>query len=62
MTEIKPNAPHWDTDKNLGYKGMSGFIVDSNLEGVELGKKEENMGSLSTRGWPANRATAASPP
>ena len=32
------------TDKNLGYKGMSGFIVDSNLEGVELGKKEENMG------------------
>ncbi len=32
------------TDKKLGYKGMSGFIVDSNLEGVELGKKEENMG------------------
>jgi acyl-CoA dehydrogenase len=32
------------TNKELGYRGMSGFIVDSNLEGVELGKKEENMG------------------
>ncbi len=32
------------TNKEAGYKGMSGFIVDANLEGVELGKKEENMG------------------
>lgn len=32
------------TDKNAGYKGMSGFIVDANSEGLELGKKEENMG------------------
>ncbi|MDE0953345.1 MAG: acyl-CoA dehydrogenase family protein [Candidatus Poseidoniales archaeon] len=32
------------TDKNSGYNGMSGFIVDADLDGVELGKKEENMG------------------
>jgi len=32
------------TDKNAGYKGMSGFIVDAGSEGLELGKKEENMG------------------
>ena len=32
------------TDKSAGYKGMSGFIVDSNLSGVTLGKKENNMG------------------
>ena len=32
------------TDKTAGYQGMSGFIVDADSEGVELGKKEENMG------------------
>ena len=32
------------TDKDAGYKGMSGFIVESNWDGVSLGKKESNMG------------------
>ena len=32
------------TDKSAGYKGMSGFIVDADSAGIELGKKEENMG------------------
>lgn len=32
------------TDPDAGYKGMSGFIVESDREGVELGKKETNMG------------------
>tara|TARA_Y100001970_G_scaffold101317_1_gene127236 strand:- start:2039 stop:3184 length:1146 start_codon:yes stop_codon:yes gene_type:complete len=32
------------TDKAAGYQGMSGFIVDASSEGVELGKKEDNMG------------------
>ena len=32
------------TDPNAGYKGMSGFIVDSNSPGLSLGKKENNMG------------------
>lgn len=32
------------TDKSAGYKGMSGFIVESNWEGVTLGKKEDVMG------------------
>lgn len=32
------------TDKTAGYQGMSGFIVDADSEGVELGKKEDNMG------------------
>ncbi|MGY8702160.1 MAG: acyl-CoA dehydrogenase family protein [Candidatus Poseidoniales archaeon] len=32
------------TDPNAGYRGMSGFIVESNAEGVDLGKKESNMG------------------
>jgi len=32
------------TDKEAGYKGMSGFIVESDWEGVSLGKKETNMG------------------
>ncbi|MBK70509.1 MAG: acyl-CoA dehydrogenase [Euryarchaeota archaeon] len=32
------------TDKSAGYQGMSGFIVDASSEGVELGKKEDNMG------------------
>ncbi|HJM67047.1 MAG TPA: acyl-CoA dehydrogenase family protein [Candidatus Thalassarchaeaceae archaeon] len=32
------------TDKDAGYKGMSGFIVESDWDGVSLGKKENNMG------------------
>jgi len=32
------------TDKSAGYKGMSAFIVESGWEGVNLGKKETNMG------------------
>ena len=32
------------TDLNAGYRGMSGFVVESNAEGVSLGKKESNMG------------------
>jgi len=32
------------TDKSAGYKGMSGFIVDSDTPGITLGKKENNMG------------------
>jgi len=32
------------TDPTAGHKGMSGFVVESNAEGVSLGKKESNMG------------------
>ena len=32
------------TDVDAGYKGMSGFIVDSDTPGLSLGKKESNMG------------------
>jgi acyl-CoA dehydrogenase len=32
------------TDKDAGHKGMSGFIVDADLPGVAVGKKEDNMG------------------
>ncbi len=32
------------TDPEAGYKGMSGFIVDSDTPGLSLGKKESNMG------------------
>lgn len=32
------------TDPTAGYKGMSGFVVESNAGGVSLGKKESNMG------------------
>jgi acyl-CoA dehydrogenase len=32
------------TDPDAGYKGMSGFIVEADRAGVELGKKETNMG------------------
>ncbi|HIE81043.1 MAG TPA: acyl-CoA dehydrogenase [Candidatus Poseidoniales archaeon] len=40
------------TDKSAGYKGMSSFIVESAWDGVELGKKESNMGQRAsdTRG------------
>jgi acyl-CoA dehydrogenase len=32
------------TDKEAGYGGLSGFIIDADSPGIELGKKEENMG------------------
>lgn len=32
------------TNKQAGYSGLSGFIVDADSPGIELGKKEENMG------------------
>ena len=32
------------TDPDAGYRGMSGFIVESNAKGLSLGKKETNMG------------------
>jgi acyl-CoA dehydrogenase len=40
------------TNKEAGYKGMSGFIVDADTPGIEVGKKEDNMGQRAsdTRG------------
>jgi alkylation response protein AidB-like acyl-CoA dehydrogenase len=32
------------TDIDAGYRGMSGFIVESDADGFSLGKKESNMG------------------
>ena len=32
------------TDKSAGYNGLSGFVVDADTPGIELGKKEDNMG------------------
>lgn len=32
------------TDKEKGYKGKTAFIVPSNIQGVSVGKKENNMG------------------
>lgn len=32
------------TDPEKGHKGMSGFIVDADSSGIEIGKKEDNMG------------------
>jgi acyl-CoA dehydrogenase len=32
------------TDKDAGYKGMSGFLVDADTPGITVGKKEDNMG------------------
>ena len=32
------------TDPSKGHKGMSAFIVDSNIPGVKVGKKEDMMG------------------
>jgi len=32
------------TDPEQGYKGMSGFVVPRDAEGVTVGKKENNMG------------------
>jgi alkylation response protein AidB-like acyl-CoA dehydrogenase len=36
------------TDKSIGYKGISAFIVESNSEGVEKGKKEDKLGIRSS--------------
>ncbi len=46
------------TDRSAGYRGLSGFIVDADTPGVELGKKEENMGQRcsDTRGVTFNDA------
>jgi acyl-CoA dehydrogenase len=40
------------TDPNAKHKGLSGFIVDANSEGITVGKKEWNMGqhASDTRG------------
>ncbi len=40
------------TDKSKGHKGTSAFIVDAKLSGIEVGKKEINMGQRAsdTRG------------
>ncbi len=32
------------TNKELGFKGMTGFIVPANTPGIEVGKKEKNLG------------------
>ncbi len=32
------------TNRDLGFKGMSGFIVPRDTPGIEVGKKEKNMG------------------
>lgn len=36
------------TDKSKGYKGISTFIVEQKLEGIEVGKKEDKMGIRSS--------------
>ena len=36
------------TDKSKGYKGISTFIVEKNLDGVEVGKKEDKLGIRSS--------------
>ncbi|MBC7544764.1 MAG: acyl-CoA dehydrogenase family protein [Candidatus Sericytochromatia bacterium] len=40
------------TDINLGTKGMSGFLVPADSPGIEVGKKEQNLGQRAsdTRG------------
>jgi acyl-CoA dehydrogenase len=32
------------TDRNAGYKGMTGFVVERGWKGVQVGKKEVNLG------------------
>ena len=32
------------TDKEAGYGGLSGFLVDADTDGIEVGKKEDNLG------------------
>lgn len=36
------------TDKSKGYKGISTFIIEKNLPGVEIGKKEDKLGIRSS--------------
>jgi len=40
------------TDKDAGYKGMTGFIVPADTPGIEVGRKEDNLGQRAsdTRG------------
>ncbi len=40
------------TDKEAGYRGLSGFLVDADAEGIEVGGKEDNLGQRAsdTRG------------
>ncbi len=40
------------TDPDAGYKGLTGFIVDADSEGIVVGRKEDNMGQRAsdTRG------------
>jgi acyl-CoA dehydrogenase len=40
------------TDKDAGYKGMTGFLVDADSDGITVGKKEDNLGQRAsdTRG------------
>ena len=40
------------TDKDAGYKGMTGFIVPADTPGIEVGRKEQNLGQRAsdTRG------------
>jgi acyl-CoA dehydrogenase len=40
------------TDKEAGYKGLTGFIVPADTPGIEVGKKEDNLGQRAsdTRG------------
>ena len=32
------------TDKEAGYGGLTGFMVDGDSDGIEIGKKEDNLG------------------
>jgi len=32
------------TDKDAGYGGLTGFMVDGDSDGIEIGKKEDNLG------------------
>ncbi len=40
------------TDADAGYKGLTGFIVDADTDGIEVGRKEQNLGQRAsdTRG------------
>ncbi len=40
------------TDKDAGYKGLTGFIVPGDTPGIEVGRKEDNLGQRAsdTRG------------
>ncbi|MEO8446394.1 MAG: acyl-CoA dehydrogenase [bacterium] len=36
------------TDKSKGYKGISTFVIEKNLPGIEIGKKEDKLGIRSS--------------